>query len=39
MGTSSWRWRRKKGMRNCKRVDQEGDNDWTVKNIKDNLKK
>jgi hypothetical protein len=31
MGTFSWIWSRRIGMRNCHRVDQEGDNDWTVK--------
>jgi hypothetical protein len=29
-GTSYWRWGRS-GMRTCWRVDQEEDNDWTVK--------
>jgi hypothetical protein len=26
---------RRNGMRNCQRADQEGDNDWTAKEIKD----
>jgi hypothetical protein len=31
MGTSSWRWGRRKGMITCGRADQERDNDWTIK--------
>jgi hypothetical protein len=34
MGTSSWRWGRRYGIRNSKRADQEGYNDWTVKKMK-----
>jgi hypothetical protein len=30
-GDISWRWGRRNRMRNCQRVDREGDNDWTVK--------
>jgi hypothetical protein len=37
--TSSWRLERKNGMRNCQRAGKEGDNDWTVKKIKDDFKK
>jgi hypothetical protein len=38
VGTSSWRQGKRNGMKNCWRVDLEGDNDWTTKKIKDNLK-
>jgi hypothetical protein len=31
VGTSSWRWGRRNGMRNSQRADQEEDNNWTVK--------
>jgi hypothetical protein len=37
MGTSSWRWGRRNGMRNNWREDQERD-DWTVKKgLKNNI--
>jgi hypothetical protein len=32
---TSWRWGKRNGMRNCWRADREGDNEWSVKNIKD----
>jgi hypothetical protein len=35
--TSFWRWGRRNRMRNCWREDQEGDNSWTAKKIKDNF--
>jgi hypothetical protein len=35
VGTSYWRWGRKNGPRNCWTAEQDGDNDWTVKKIKD----
>lgn len=31
---SSWRWGRRNGMENSQRVDQDGNNNWTVKKIK-----
>jgi hypothetical protein len=31
VGTSSWRWGRRYGMRNLQRAHWEEDNDWTVK--------
>jgi len=30
---------RRNGMRNYQRVDKDGHNDWTIKNIKDKYKK
>jgi hypothetical protein len=38
VGTSSGRQGRRDGIKNCWRAEQEGDNDWTVKKIKDNNK-
>jgi hypothetical protein len=34
MGAFSWRQGRRNGMRNCQRVDCEGDKNWNVKRIK-----
>jgi hypothetical protein len=31
--TSSWRQGRRNGMRNCRRVDWDGNSDWTVKKL------
>jgi hypothetical protein len=31
LGTSSWRWGRRNGMRNSQRAAQEEDKDWIVK--------
>jgi hypothetical protein len=31
VGTSSWRQKRRNGMRNCQRGEWEGDSNWTVK--------
>jgi hypothetical protein len=33
-GASSWGWKRRYGMRNSQRTDQNGDKDWTVKKKK-----
>jgi hypothetical protein len=35
MCTSSWKQERRNGMRNCWRVDREGDNNWTIREIKE----
>jgi hypothetical protein len=32
-GTSSWRWGRRNGMKNCQSIDLDEDKDWTVKKI------
>jgi hypothetical protein len=34
VGTLSWRWWQRNGMRNSWMADWEGDNDWTEKKIK-----
>jgi hypothetical protein len=31
VGTSSWRWRMRSGMKNCQRAEQEGNKNQTVK--------
>jgi hypothetical protein len=38
-GTTSWREGRRNELKNCGRVYQEGDNDWTVKKNKGNYLK
>ena len=35
VGTSSWREGRRNGISNCWMAEWEGDNDWTVKKMKD----
>lgn len=35
VGTPSWRWERRNGTRNRWRAEWDGDDDWTVKKIKD----
>jgi hypothetical protein len=35
VGTSSWRWGRRYGMRNSQRADREGNKNWIIKKIKE----
>ena len=37
--TSPCAWRKRNGMRNCQKAEQDEDYHWTVKNINDNFLK